>query len=156
MRSRPDNAIRMLNADKRRQRQRDQVNAQDLQQAFRLPVSGTAGTGVAYARTDILHFDSPFRPQQGDVGSRMVPTFTYGFELNQKGEDSSSLNALTGFAKTVKWIENANGYTIGVVCDIGVCLMNSDETEMDYTGFVHLQFTGPVLMTHDYTIGETN
>lgn len=156
MKSSPNNSIRMINAEKKRQRQREQVNAQDLTQAFRLAVSGTAGSGVAYTRTDILHFDSPFRPQQASNGTGMVPTFTYGFELNQKGEDRESVNALSGFAKVVKWIENGNGYITGVMCDIGVCLMNSDVYDMDYTGFVHLQFTGPVLMTHDYTIGETS
>lgn len=152
---RGDNTVQLLRAEKIRARQRRQINAQDLTQSFRVPVSGTAGTGVAYVRADLISFPAPFRPQQASSGSGLTPIFTYGFELEQKG-DPESVNALTGFAKVVSYAKDANGYINGVVCDLGVCLMNNDEVEMDYTGFAHLQFTGAAVMTTDYTTGETN
>lgn len=154
MRSSDYNAVRLVRAERVRQRQREMINSQDLTQAFRIPISGEAGSGVAYKRSDLLSFDAPFRPQQGDDGLNMVPTFTYGFELTQKGVNAGSVNALTGFAKVAKWAKNSTGYIIGVYCDIGVCLMTTEEPTMQYTGFAHLQFTGPVIMTQDYTEGE--
>ncbi len=149
-----------MRQDRVRQRQREQVNSQDLTQSFRLPISGRAGTGIGYTATDILHFDSPFRPEQGTDAKLSRPTFTFGFELNEKNDPANNrsdmdINGLTGFAKVVKWVENGKGYVIGVRCHIGVLLLTSQFAEMDYTGSVHLQFTGPVLMTHDYTGGAS-
>lgn len=149
-----DSVIRVLRAEKIRQRQRQQVNAQDLTQSFRVPISGTASSGVAYTRTDIMYFDSPFRPEQASQGGMLRPTFTYGFELNERTATPNNENSLTGFAKVVGWWEDASGYITGVICDIGVALL-ADAEDLPFQGYAHLQFTGPALMTSDYTIGET-
>jgi hypothetical protein len=143
-------SIRMVKSDAIRRRQRSMVNAQDLTQAFRMQVNGMAGTGVSYSPTSIT-FDAPFRPSQGENGWQLRPSFTYGFELT--GDPPTGINALTGFAKVTRWDEDSNGYVTGCQVEVAVCLMNSEVEEMEFYGFVHLQFTGPVVMTIDYQPG---